>query len=331
MLTPLSQAVYSNSLECVKLLVSYGADVDVKLPGDLSLLHIAAGNNSLEMIKYLLEIGVKDSRSSEERGGRTALHIAAQEGHGNCVEALLRGGCDMLSTTTYEPDKSSTALHLAARENRLDSIEAILKFDKNKAALNAMDGQGKQPLHVAALNGHGPAVRLLLLHGADIAARLVDENGATTALDLIIYSVPQPTRFLEEIFDSYIEVNDFPLNDPKCEVKIKYDILIPQGTSEKQMTVLTALLNSSKQKLQERLLIHPLVETFLTLKWQKLRGFFSFIMLLYFLLTISITNLALIKYVNGKIPDILQTLGAIVFSVILVFSSIPVFAAVSIS
>jgi hypothetical protein len=310
-------------------LVSYGADVDAKLPGDLSLLHIAAGNNSLDMIKYLLEIGVKDSRSSEERGGRTALHIAAQEGHGKCVEALLKGGCDMLSTTTYEPHKSSTALHLAARENRLESIEAILKFDKNKVALNAVDGQGRQPLHVAALNGHGPAIKALLLEGADIAARHVDENGTNTALDLIVYSVPQPILFLEQILDSYIRVNNVPLNDPACEVKIRYDLLMPHGTAEKQLTVLTSVLNSSRQKLQERLLIHPVIETFLTLKWFKLRSFFFFLTGLYFLLTVSITNLALIKYVNNNIPEFISTSGTIFFTIVLVFSTIPVFAAVS--
>ncbi|KAL1138915.1 hypothetical protein AAG570_008977 [Ranatra chinensis] len=299
------RAVVNNHLTCVELLCEYNADVSNGLPGDYSLVHIAAENNFPEIVSFLLRdrrVGYKlrDSRCRQEKGGLTPLHLAARAGHTPCVEELLKAGANLLLTTTEEPMRSSTALHLAAREGFVETVQTILDFDLTKQTLKATDEDKWYPLHVAAMNGHGNCVRVMLRHGADIAAAIPDETGLRSGLEIIMYCVPQAVEFLVEIFDSYIENNKRAINDPECEIEVKYDILIPEGTSKKQMGVLNELLNNGRQKLQEELLLHPIVETFVWLKWRKLRGYFFCLMAFFFIFTLSLTSLSILHYVIKK-------------------------------
>jgi len=114
-------------------------------------------------------------------------------------------------------------------------------------------------------------------------------------------------RFCKKIFDGCIEVNEYQLNSPKCEVKLKYDILQPLGPDRKQLRVLDSLLNCGKNVVQEKLLLHPLVETFLFLKWRKLRVFFFLMMALYITFTASLTTMAMSFYVLKSESTIVKT------------------------
>ena len=304
------------------------------LPGDFTLLHMAAKNDSPDIAEYILlqeniAEKLKDTRCQENRGGLTALHIAAENGFYKCVDHLLSSRCDILVKTTPE-NQSSTALHLAAKNGHLECVETILKYDESKLTLKALDAHKRQPLHLAALHGHAKCVRAMLKSGADISANISDENGSRSALEIITYCIPNPIKFLEDIFDSYIDVNDYPINDPDCEVTVKYDILVPRGEKKKQMTVLTVLLNTGRQKLLECLLLHPIVESFMFFKWEKLKMFFFALMGLYVALTLSITGLTFIHYVLKDAPDPIVLLGIIMSKIVLFGSFILAVAIVSI-
>jgi ankyrin repeat protein len=47
----------------------------------------------------------------------------------------------------------------------------VAKLLERHANPNATDKKGRTPLHIAAYNGHGAVVKLLLQYGADICAR----------------------------------------------------------------------------------------------------------------------------------------------------------------
>lgn len=301
--TPLCCAVSAGQPSCVNLLLSREADITTCLPGDITLLHLAAARGNKSILETLLadrritqQAGFKNIRSKESKGGTTSLHLAALGGYVDCVKVLLAAGCDVCALTTDHPHYGSTALHLAAFKGHLGVVESIINHDKG--TMCAKNGYGWFPLHVAARFGHKDCASFMLLNGANLAATVYDSGGLKkTALDIIVYSITTPLFFLEKNFDNCIEINEYPLHNPKCMIKVRYDILQPLGPHRKQMKVLDSLLNCGKMVVREKLLLHPLVETFLYLKWKKLRLFFFLMMLLYMIFTVSLTTMAMLFYV----------------------------------
>lgn len=96
--------------------------------------------------------------------GTTALHLAAQNGHAEIAEILLRGGVNRDARTKLE----RTALHLAAQGGNLDVVDLLLIYGSD---VNARDMLKMSPLHWAVERGHVCVVEKLLLNGADVQAK----------------------------------------------------------------------------------------------------------------------------------------------------------------
>lgn len=96
--------------------------------------------------------------------GTTALHLAAQHGHAEIAEILLRGGVNRDARTKLE----RTALHLAAQSGSLPVVESLLIHGSD---INARDMLKMTPLHWAVDRRHIDIVRRLLVGGADVQAK----------------------------------------------------------------------------------------------------------------------------------------------------------------
>lgn len=77
--TPIFYAVESGKREIVDLLLESGAKINFK--NQYSPLHHAAFIGSAKMVKYLLSKGAYIN--DEDKHGRTAYHVAAENGHYN--------------------------------------------------------------------------------------------------------------------------------------------------------------------------------------------------------------------------------------------------------
>jgi hypothetical protein len=73
--------------------LEYNADVNSTVKTDSTPLHIAAQKGHLEVVEVLLKFGA--SIDSQDEFGRTALHIACNAGYEEIVEALLEHGSDI--------------------------------------------------------------------------------------------------------------------------------------------------------------------------------------------------------------------------------------------
>lgn len=287
------------------------------LPGDLTLLHLAVRNNSREILLCLLESPArerKNVKSKDERRGMTPLQIAAREGYVECVKEMLRVKVDIFLETDGQ-----TALHLAAKSGHLEVVQALVSYDQ--CILEVKNKSGWYPLHIAAGQGHSDCVRYMLIMGADMSATVPNDSRKNTALDIILYCVPKPVELLEDIFNCYITINNFPVHDLDCEIELKYDILMPNGEYEKQLKVIDAIINCGKESLEESLLSHPLTESFLYLKWMKLRTYFIIMILLYTTLTISITTVSHITFIeksNTTLNLVLSTAARVVMFLCLI-------------
>ncbi len=91
--------------------------------------------------------------------GRTALTLAAEQGHVVVVELLLGHGADV----TVRDDAGATPLHRAARQGHLETVELLLAHG---AHLDAGDREGRTPLYEAARHYQSHVVEFLVARGA---------------------------------------------------------------------------------------------------------------------------------------------------------------------
>lgn len=108
--------------------------------------------------------------------GWTALHLAAHFGHADAVDVLLAAGADV--NAWAENNHRNQPLHAAvAGQGTLRIVIALLAAH---AGVNAADGGGYTPLHLAAFRGDLAVTDALLAPGAD--ARPRSDDGKTALM-----------------------------------------------------------------------------------------------------------------------------------------------------
>jgi ankyrin repeat protein len=157
-LTPVRFAAYEGHIEMVRLLAEIAG---ATMTDDL--LIFAADGGRVEIVEMLLmevqnEHGAYVPAKGIDRA--TALHRAAEQGHGDVV-ALLLGRMEDADVAAKEDIYGGTALHGAASNGHGDVV-ALLLGRMEGADVAAKDGiYGETALHRAAEQGHGDVVALL--------------------------------------------------------------------------------------------------------------------------------------------------------------------------
>ncbi|CAH2057024.1 unnamed protein product, partial [Iphiclides podalirius] len=292
--TPLFKSIMHEHAECVTAILEEGASIKITLPGDVNVFHVAAEAGFYGILKTLLEYDEDVTRTminsvtAGDRRGFGPIHFAVSNNHAECVELLLSKNADVRLRTTCSPHKSSTPLHIAAVKNHVNIAKTILRFDKT--TIHEVNSMGWFPLHTASHHGSRDVISLLLQEGADLSGYTDGpKKYRRTAVDMIIHNLSKPTEFMEEVFDSYISSNCQSFQDANCEITVDYRILMPTVCEMEQMKVIEALLKTGNRYGQKRLLVHPLVESFLYLKWKALLPFFYTIIAFYSLFVTSLT------------------------------------------
>lgn len=333
--TPLMVAVQHDNLFCVRKLIDVGVSLRITTQGYYTVMHVAAEKGYKLILEQLLQKQDSLLREAKTEDGNTALHLAVSSGHVECVQLLLRYGSSTkaktlninfcaktnvsLSSVIKDFDfGGGTVLHCAAAKGNLAVIKCLIEHDRS--LVNIGNNKGWRPVHIAAYFNHPDCVAYIILEGGNLSyeVQYVDGRRKST-FDIISYNITDPITFLEDVCDSYLETNDYPLNHPHVCITIKFDMLAPGGEQEKQMKVLKRLLNNKNEQLQRKLFLHPLVKTFLYLKWQKLRTFFMwFTLLLHAMFTFSLTVFALLQQVDKFV-----TVTTTVFIFIMLATLIP--------
>lgn len=116
--------------------------------------------------------GLACSHSPDVWSGGTPLHAAAAAGNPRRLTSLLRLPGSALALPLTDA-KGRTALHHAARDGEGECVETLLRVMSRSPSplLEARDDQGRTPLFVAAQRGNHDALALLLAAGANHSAR----------------------------------------------------------------------------------------------------------------------------------------------------------------
>jgi ankyrin repeat protein len=171
-------AAYNNHLSLVSYLLQH-TDVNQANKNGVTPLCIAAHSGHLEVVKYLVTQGKADVNQAYEDGA-TPLCVAAQEGHLEVVKFLVAQG---KADVNQACEDGATALNIAAQEGHLEVVKYLVT--QGKADVNQACEDGATPLYIAAQEGHLEVVKYLVKTGqADVYQAALD---GVTALHSAIY------------------------------------------------------------------------------------------------------------------------------------------------
>lgn len=174
--TPLTNAIFSNSLPSVEYLINVGkADVSVIDEQGNNLLHLAASNNFSAAVALLTEKGV--SVDEHNQRGLSPLAIAISLGYIDTANALMEAGADVNGKTRF-----ATVLHHAITWNRLEVVKKLVELNCNVNVVNVLD---ETPLYLAVQQRKIDIVRFLIEEAKANPCYMPSNASNTTNLPLL--------------------------------------------------------------------------------------------------------------------------------------------------
>ncbi|KAI0410715.1 ankyrin repeat-containing domain protein [Xylaria grammica] len=168
---PLYYASQGGHYECVRKLLSQGADVNEQGGRHANALRVASTKGHTEIVKLLLRY--KADVDAENGHCNNALYVASSEGYTAIVKLLLEYKADV----NAHDDHYGNALYVASAEGHIEIVQLLLN---NRAKVNTYSN-GRTALYEASLNGHLEVVRLLLEKGSRVNASSNGSNALSAA------------------------------------------------------------------------------------------------------------------------------------------------------
>jgi ankyrin repeat protein len=135
-------------------------------------LHMASSKGLTNAVTILLKASC--DVMALDATGDTPLHCAAVYGHTGTAKILIEKG--EVSLINAKNNEGLSALHIASGFGHLEFVTVLLEtngrgqgsYYRPDVDINAINVNGKTPLHYAAINGSKALVRLLLDRGARV-------------------------------------------------------------------------------------------------------------------------------------------------------------------
>lgn len=159
--TALLWAAHADHTNCVKLLLTAGADPSISDNAQNFPLYMASKNGNIALAKTVIEAKANIDAVIDCPDSGTALSVAAFTGDQAMVTFLLGAGCDTSITALggHHP------LTIASMEGRADVVALLLDAG---ADVNAVGATGITALIAGAENGSCDVIRILLERGAAV-------------------------------------------------------------------------------------------------------------------------------------------------------------------
>ncbi|XP_065199530.1 transient receptor potential cation channel subfamily A member 1-like [Planococcus citri] len=319
--TPLHCAVKANNEKILKALLVFGAEfesneanfkLDINLRNTVgnTPLHCAIILNDEKMVKDLLQVGLnfKLDINQQNNEGDTPLHYAVKVSNEKILKALLGfgakfkwNGANFRFDINQRNKEGNTPLHCAVELN----IDKIVK-DFLHSGINCKVGVSSpiqedqeestriQPVLKAA---DEEIIKDLLCAGAYVGRKNYLQKVPLNSI---------PASVLEEYLDSCISTNGKHTRDKNFEIVLDYSMMI--GSNPKleesaedevdddltEMEILLTMVNTTELR---KLIKHPVLMSFLNLKWYSISKYF-YINLIFHVI-FCLLHTAYIFHING--------------------------------
>lgn len=213
----LMMACSNESLEIVKLLVEFGADINYKNEIGTALL-LATEQGHLDMVKYLLENSA-DSTLSDDQGFSPVIYAKIC-----CPKELFDAIYAKDQNIHYEPKGGNTLFLAACSRRNVKLVDVILRKGTNISAVN---NNGDNCLHRAAKRVDSLKILIYLLENLGTLDGMLNakNNDGKTPLDLIVGH--KNSSYISQILNSnsntdiskyFIGPNDFKIDNNNFDI-----------------------------------------------------------------------------------------------------------------
>lgn len=274
---------------CLDILLKAGCQVDLLTAKNDTALHLAAAAGCTDNLALL--VGANANLQLKNGRGHTALHVAARSHSLECVEILLKGRAD----PNVEDDEGRTPLHLALGKSLMtdDITELLLKW---RADVNKADKYGYTPLHIAASNELSRCVNLLIKYEADLSARTI---GGNSALSIVLRKTPTSLDVFEHKLDTSLTLNRQGFIAGELELQLDFRPLLHHRRNRQTRSPEIGYLNTFVKEGYKEILEHPLCQSFLYLKWHKIRKYYAARLLFYLIYVLILTSWVIIALAHN--------------------------------
>jgi len=150
--SPLEIATFYEHIDVARLLLSMGADPNIRNRVGSTPLMLAAQHNKFKVAEVLLDAGADPNRDG--MFGITTMHFAAAGNLYEEIKWLVDKGAELNKATSY----GSTPLHWAAEKGHTESVKVLLDLGADPCSENVYR---ETPLHCALKFGREEAIKLL--------------------------------------------------------------------------------------------------------------------------------------------------------------------------
>ncbi len=183
---PLQLAAHLGRTQALHLMTNGGFNINENVENlNVCAAHLAAIEGHTDCIMVMIQQGA--NVELRDKYGRTPLFLAVACGQAEVTTCLIRHGADVDSIATGGLDTGRTALHAAASGGFVEIVQILLN---SNAKLNVQDYEGYTPMHIAARDEHPEIVRMLVKAGASMD---VQDKGGKTPLHTALPQLVAPT------------------------------------------------------------------------------------------------------------------------------------------
>jgi ankyrin repeat protein len=166
-------------------------------------LHVACEQGHYSAVFELLNRNI--NVRAETGLGLQALHIAAANGHTRVCDLLLRS--KDVDATAAEMNSQWSPLSFAARNGHNEVVQLLVLAEHNNLFINHRDWIERTPFHLAVIGQHLGVLKILSFH-PKLDKETCDENGRPVLLDAVDDKFSEGFRYLLEICGMNPNCND---------------------------------------------------------------------------------------------------------------------------